>query len=85
MSKVTLEAVDYLAGDAQEKFVQSLRETGFGVLKNHPIKQATVQGIYSRWQDWFNLEDSIKEQSLYNKGTQDGFFPARISEYCQGL
>ncbi|HAB79288.1 MAG TPA: 2OG-Fe(II) oxygenase [Glaciecola sp.] len=85
MSKVTLEAVDYLAGDAQEKFVQSLRETGFGVLKNHPIKQATVQGIYSRWQDWFNLEDTIKEQSLYNKGTQDGFFPARISETAKGF
>ncbi len=39
MSQVTLEAVDYQADDAKEKFVQSLRETGFGVLKNHPIDQ----------------------------------------------
>ncbi|MEF1307373.1 isopenicillin N synthase family oxygenase, partial [Vibrio owensii] len=29
-----LETVDYLADDAAQQFVTSLRETGFGVLKN---------------------------------------------------
>ncbi|HCS80494.1 MAG TPA: 2OG-Fe(II) oxygenase, partial [Alteromonas macleodii] len=44
-----LVAVDYQAENAQEEFVKSLRETGFGVLKNHPIQQSLVQGIYDNW------------------------------------
>ena len=32
-----LKAVDYRAPNAAEQFVASLRETGFGVLSNHPI------------------------------------------------
>lgn len=85
MSQVTLEAVDYQADDAKEKFVQSLRETGFGVLKNHPVDQVSVQAIYDTWQGWFNQDAATKEHYLYNKGTQDGFFPARISETAKGF
>lgn len=85
MSQPTLEAVDYLAPNAKELFVASLKETGFGVLKNHPIEQASVQSIYDNWQVWFNQADAVKEASLYNKGSQDGYFPARISETAKGF
>lgn len=43
-----LETVDYLADDAAQQFVASLRETGFGVLKNHPIPQELVESIYKK-------------------------------------
>jgi isopenicillin N synthase-like dioxygenase len=46
-------AVDYQAKDAKQAFVKSLRETGFGVLKNHPIMQQTVADIYTTWQVFF--------------------------------
>ena len=46
-------AVDYTAPDADKKFVESLRQTGFGVLKNHPIEQSTVTSIYKNWQAFF--------------------------------
>lgn len=82
MSQLT--PVDYQAPNAKELFVASLRETGFGVLTNHPIKQHAVQDIYTQWKDWFNSSDTQKEAFLYNKGTQDGFFPARISETAKG-
>lgn len=52
-----LVAVDYTAENAQEEFVKSLRETGFGVLKNHPIQQSLVQGIYDSWQGFFDSEE----------------------------
>ena len=78
-----LVAVDYQAENAQEEFVKSLRETGFGVLKNHPIKQSLVQGIYDNWQDFFNSEE--KNDYLYNKGKQDGFFPQSVSEVAKGF
>ncbi|MFT5298992.1 MAG: isopenicillin N synthase-like dioxygenase, partial [Colwellia sp.] len=78
-----LEAVDFTAPDAAQKFVESLRQTGFGVLKNHPIQQASVASIYSNWQTFFN--DETKHQYLYNKGTQDGYFPQSVSEVAKGF
>ncbi|MEC7691114.1 MAG: 2OG-Fe(II) oxygenase family protein [Pseudomonadota bacterium] len=78
-----LEAVDYQAPGAQEAFVESLRETGFGVLKNHPISQAMVTGIYQSWQTFFDSEE--KNNYVYNKGTQDGFFPQSVSEVAKGF
>ena len=41
-----LPTVDYKADDAAAQFVESLRNTGFGVLKNHPIPQSLVESIY---------------------------------------
>ena len=78
-----LEAVDYQAPGAQEAFVESLRETGFVVLKNHPISQAMVTGIYQSWQTFFDSEE--KNNYVYNKGTQDGFFPQSVSEVAKGF
>ncbi|MFT5705872.1 MAG: isopenicillin N synthase-like dioxygenase [Oceanospirillaceae bacterium] len=78
----TLEAIDFNAADASERFVASLRETGFGVLKNHPIDQSLVEAIYNNWQQFFDSND--KDKYLYNVGPQDGFFPAKLAESAKG-
>ena len=52
-----LVAVDYQSENAKRDFVESLRETGFGVLKNHPIQQSMVTDIYDTWQSFFDSED----------------------------
>lgn len=77
-----LETIDYHAADAAERFVESLRSTGFGVLRNHPISQQLVQDIYRDWQDFFNSEE--KQAFMFKPETQDGFFPASISETAKG-
>lgn len=77
-----LEAVDYQSPNAAQEFVKSLRETGFGVLKNHPIRQHLVSSIYQHWHTFFNSED--KYNYRYNVGTQDGYFPAEVSETAKG-
>lgn len=77
-----LETIDYRAADAAERFVESLRSTGFGVLRNHPISQHLVQDIYRDWQDFFNSEE--KQAFMFKPETQDGFFPASISETAKG-
>lgn len=77
-----LEAIDFKAADASEKFVASLRETGFGVLKNHPIQQGLVQSIYQEWQEFF--DGTEKQNYIYNKGPQDGFFPVSLAESAKG-
>lgn len=77
-----LEAVDYTAANAEELFVESLRNTGFGVLKNHPIQQKLVSSIYENWNEFFNSED--KNDFRFNVETQDGFFPSEVSEIAKG-
>ena len=77
-----LEAVDYQSPTAAQDFVKSLRETGFGVLKNHPIRQQLVSDIYQNWHDFFNSEE--KHNYRYNVGTQDGYFPPDVSETAKG-
>ncbi len=67
-----LEAVDYTAENAKQLFVESLRNTGFGVLKNHPIQQKLVQNIYDNWYKFFISEE--KSDFYFNVETQDGFF-----------
>ncbi|MFT5789514.1 MAG: isopenicillin N synthase-like dioxygenase [Shewanella sp.] len=77
-----LETIDYRAADSAEKFVKSLRDTGFGVLSNHPIDKQLVEDIYTEWQAFFNTDE--KRQFLFKPETQDGFFPAEISETAKG-
>lgn len=77
-----LEAIDYTSSNAQKEFVSSLRETGFGVLTNHPIQQDLVTKIYDEWQHFFDSED--KYDYFYNKDKQDGYFPSCVSEKAKG-
>ncbi|RLV58808.1 isopenicillin N synthase family oxygenase [Parashewanella curva] len=77
-----LETIDYLAPDAAEKFVESLHKIGFGVLRNHPINQDLVETIYKEWHAFFSTEE--KYNFRFNVETQDGFFPAEVSETAKG-
>ncbi|MCW8331696.1 isopenicillin N synthase family oxygenase [Photobacterium sp. SDRW27] len=77
-----LEAVDYTAENAEQLFVESLRNTGFGVLKNHPIQQKLVSSIYEHWNEFFNSAE--KNAFRFNVETQDGFFPSEVSEVAKG-
>ena len=78
----SLHAIDYTDADAPEKFAESLRETGFGVLKNHPIRQEQVQQIYNSWQQFFDADS--KNDFLFDKERYDGFFPATMAEAAKG-
>lgn len=75
---MSLPVVDYTAKDAPQRFVQSLKETGFGVLINHPIQQSLVNSIYQNWQDFFNNPD--KHHFTFDVEKQDGYFSTEVSE-----
>lgn len=77
-----LAAVDYRAPDAEVQFVQSLHDTGFGVLRNHPIAESTVSSIYQHWLDFFNGDD--KNNYLFDAEKYDGFFPRALAETAKG-
>ncbi|GLX87096.1 oxidoreductase [Thalassotalea loyana] len=77
-----VQVVDYLADDAPQKFVQSLRETGFGVLINHPIKKEMVESIYKNWYEFFCTDE--KQDFAFDPEKQDGFFSSEVSETAKG-
>jgi isopenicillin N synthase-like dioxygenase len=74
--------VDFLAPDAPELFTRSLRETGFGVVVNHPLSQALVEYIYDEWLAFFNSE--AKYNYRYTPDDQDGYFGPDVSETAKG-
>lgn len=77
-----LEPIDYQALDRSERFVASLVQTGFAILTNHPISESLVNSIYQNWQTFFASEE--KQDYLFHRKTQDGFYPAESAESARG-
>jgi len=75
---MSLPIVDYTAKDAPQRFVKSLKETGFAILVNHPIQQSLVSSIYHNWQSFFNTQE--KYNFVFDKEKQDGYFSPLVSE-----
>lgn len=65
--------VDYHSQNAPEMFCKSLKETGFGVLSNHPVSKELIFNVYQIWEDFFKSDK--KGQYVYQKPSQDGYFP----------
>lgn len=76
--------VDYRAADAQQSFSKSMRETGFVVLKNHPIPYELVEKAFKIWATFF-ASDSKNDFRFdpSKEGAQDGYFPFK-SENAKG-
>nr|WP_252731786.1 2OG-Fe(II) oxygenase family protein [Psychrosphaera sp. F3M07] len=77
-----LSVVDYTAENAAQEFVTSLHNTGFGVLKNHPIQKELLESIYENWAGFFASDEKFDYK--FNVETQDGFFPTTVSETAKG-
>ena len=77
-----LTAIDYQAPDSDQQFVSSLRETGFGVLKNHPLDLQLIGSIYENWMTFFTGGDA--ERFAVDGRTQDGFFSMDNAESPKG-
>jgi isopenicillin N synthase-like dioxygenase len=75
--------VDYRDPDAPRKFSQSLHDTGFGVLTNHPLSQEMLNTIYAEWLDFYHTD--AKQKYVFNKDKMDGYFPPNISETAKGF
>jgi isopenicillin N synthase-like dioxygenase len=74
--------VDFTAPDAPERFTDSLRDTGFAVLVNHPVPWSLVEQIYREWSALFD-SPAIDAYDL-DRSDQAGWFPADRSETAKG-
>ena len=73
--------IDYNDAEIGKKFTQSLHESGFAVIKNHPIDDKLINKVYNDWDIFFN--SNKKNEYLFDYHKQDGFFPYK-SESAKG-
>ncbi|MBS0185985.1 MAG: isopenicillin N synthase family oxygenase [Proteobacteria bacterium] len=73
-----VDVVSYLSKGAEQDFVKSLKNTGFVVLKDHPISRDLIDKTYETWKDFFALPLDEKNSYLFDAretGAQTGYFP----------
>jgi len=76
-----LPVVDFQSPTAAADFCHSLHETGFGVLRNHPLQQAMVEGIYAEWLAFFQTD--AKHAYAHDLAKHDGYFSPAVSEIAK--
>ncbi|GAB4224833.1 MAG: 2OG-Fe(II) oxygenase family protein [Francisella sp.] len=79
---MNIRVVDFYAENAAKEFTKSLKETGFAVLKTHPIDWNLIQTVYDEWHNF--LKSGKAYQYLFDVDNQDGYFPKEVSETAKG-
>jgi isopenicillin N synthase-like dioxygenase len=67
--------VKYGSPNAAEKFCESLTQTGFAVVTDHPISFDLVHRVYEDWARFFNSKE--KHDFTFKPEQQSGYFPFR--------
>ena len=70
-----IQVIDFRSDQAPADFTKSLKNTGFAVIKNHPIDMDLVNQVYNLWEDFFNSDEKHLFLFDKNKQAQDGYFP----------
>lgn len=65
--------IDFRSEEAPKQLVQSLKNTGFAVIRNHSIKEELIKSVYIEWEKFFQSEE--KHKYLFNAKDQTGYFP----------
>ena len=76
-----IDRVDFQHDSAKEKFVKSLKNTGFAVIDNHLIDTLLIDNVYNEWSAFFNSD--VKFDYMFDLEKQDGYFPIK-SENAKG-
>lgn len=73
-----VDKIDYRTQTAPQDFCRSLKETGFAIMKNTPIKKTLIDDVLTSWQIFFRdtpIEDKMAYVFDKNAKEQSGYFP----------
>ncbi|MDF1795080.1 MAG: 2OG-Fe(II) oxygenase family protein [Coxiellaceae bacterium] len=79
---MSIQVVDFRSVNAAQQFATSLRETGFGVLQNHPVNQQLINDCYRDWEAFFKSDDKYNYE--FDPATHDGHISYELSETAKG-
>lgn len=69
-------SIDFNAADAHQQFLDSLKQTGFAVLKNHPLDNKLLKKVHNEWRDFYSL--GLQKKYPWINDTQEGYAPFRM-------
>jgi isopenicillin N synthase-like dioxygenase len=70
-----VKTVSYRSPTAGREFAESLKETGFAVVSDHPIPAELIHGTFSEWERFFASD--AKHKHTFDPAKQAGYFPFR--------
>ena len=73
--------INYNDKNADKLFEESLKNTGFAVIKDHPISSDLINQVYEEWKNYFSSESKI--DYIFDETKQDGYFPY-LTENAKG-
>jgi isopenicillin N synthase-like dioxygenase len=77
--------VDFKSSSASEDFFKSLKETGFGVVKNHPVSNKLREEVFAEWAKFFYSDEKLDHMFKRDfDRVQDGYFPPEVAEKAKG-
>ncbi|MFT7287269.1 MAG: isopenicillin N synthase-like dioxygenase [Halieaceae bacterium] len=77
--------VDMHSAESEQAFVQTLRHTGFAVLRNAPVDAARMQRMKHDWLDFFLGEEKQNYPAAEtSSGNLTGYIPPSVSETAVG-
>jgi isopenicillin N synthase-like dioxygenase len=68
-----IETIDYNSKMAADLFSHSLSETGFAILKNHPVSHRLIRDVYLNWAEFFASQSKLEHTRVSR--SHDGYFP----------
>jgi isopenicillin N synthase-like dioxygenase len=74
--------VDYRSPEAPVELARSLRETGFGVLREHPLPLDLLQEVAGEWSGFF--ANPAKRDYPFDPVVLDGYYGAEVAETAKG-
>ncbi|MEM7280937.1 MAG: 2OG-Fe(II) oxygenase family protein [Pseudomonadota bacterium] len=81
-----ISTIDCKKATAANELVDSLRQTGFAVLANHPIPIDCLHELYAQWKLFFLSKDKhqfhVSKEQLFD--SQAGYYPPELSETAVG-
>jgi isopenicillin N synthase-like dioxygenase len=70
-----VKSVDYNSPTAAKEFKDSICNTGFAVVKNHPIPTDLIFRTFEEWKTFFSGNEKL--DYVYDPAEQAGYFPMR--------
>lgn len=68
--------INYNDPEASQKFVESMKTTGFGVLTNTKVNKRLIDAVYKDFASFFASEDKFLH--LFDEDVQAGYFPMNL-------
>ena len=67
---MNVRTINYKDSNNSREFTRSLRQTGFGVLNNHPIDFNLIYDVYNEWEKFFNGKEVNITPTFTNADTR---------------